>query len=63
MRHSDPKLTANVYTDPVLLDVAGAVNALPALPALNATIISTKSTTPAETSVSKENGHAAVARA
>ena len=32
MRHSDPKLTANVYTDPVLLDVAGAIEALPDLP-------------------------------
>lgn len=32
MRHTDPKLTANVYTDPELLDVAGAVDALPALP-------------------------------
>ena len=32
MRHSDPKLTANVYTDPMLLDVAGALDALPALP-------------------------------
>jgi len=30
MRHSDPKLTANVYTDPALLDVAGAIDALPA---------------------------------
>ena len=29
MRHSDPKLTANVYTDPKLLDVAGAVESLP----------------------------------
>jgi integrase len=29
MRHSDPKLTANVYTDPALLDVAGAIDALP----------------------------------
>ena len=27
MRHSDPSLTANVYTDPKLLDVAGAVAA------------------------------------
>src|SRR5262249_55676280 len=25
MRHSDPSLTANVYTDPRLLDVAGAL--------------------------------------
>ena len=31
MRHSDPKLTANVYTDPRLLDVYGAVEALPML--------------------------------
>jgi len=29
MRHSRIDLTMNVYTDPVLLDVAGAVNALP----------------------------------
>jgi Phage integrase family len=32
MRHSDPSLTANVYTDPRLLDVGAALNALPALP-------------------------------
>jgi hypothetical protein len=32
MRHSDPSLTANVYTDPRLLDVSGAVETLPALP-------------------------------
>ncbi len=32
MRHSDPSLTANVYTDPRLLDVAGALDALPDLP-------------------------------
>jgi hypothetical protein len=32
MRHSDPSLTANVYTDPKLLDVAGAVASLPNLP-------------------------------
>ena len=32
MRHSDVRLTMNVYTDPRLLDVAGAVDALPALP-------------------------------
>jgi Phage integrase family len=31
MRHSDPKLTANVYTDPKLLDVEGALDALPIL--------------------------------
>ena len=32
MRHRDPKLTASVYTDPELLDVAGALEALPSLP-------------------------------
>lgn len=32
MRHSDPRLTANVYTDPKLLDVAGSLDALPSLP-------------------------------
>lgn len=32
MRHSDPSLTANVYTDPKLLHVAGAVASLPDLP-------------------------------
>ena len=31
MRHSDPSLTANIYTDPKLLDVGGAVEALPSL--------------------------------
>ncbi len=31
MRHSDPRLTANVYTDPKLLDVAGALEQLPEL--------------------------------
>jgi len=35
MRHSTIDLTMNVYTDPKLLDVAGAMEALPALP-LNA---------------------------
>jgi hypothetical protein len=35
MRHSDPKLTAMIYTDPRLLDVHGALDALPGLP-LNA---------------------------
>ena len=29
MRHSRIELTMNLYTDPVLLDVAGAVEALP----------------------------------
>ena len=32
MRHSDLKLTMNVYTDPALLDSAAALEALPALP-------------------------------
>jgi integrase len=32
MRHSDIKLTMNVYTDPKLLDVRGALNTLPVLP-------------------------------
>ncbi len=32
MRHSTPVLTANVYCDTALLDVAGAIDALPALP-------------------------------
>ena len=31
MRHSKPELTANCYTDPVLLDVAGAIEMLPKL--------------------------------
>ncbi|MBI1826509.1 MAG: tyrosine-type recombinase/integrase [Planctomycetes bacterium] len=31
MRHSKPELTAKIYTDPKLLDVAGAIEALPAL--------------------------------
>ncbi len=32
MRHADPSMTANVYTDPRLLDVTGAIESLPALP-------------------------------
>ena len=32
MRHSSIELTMNVYTDPKLLDMAGAVESLPALP-------------------------------
>src|SRR5271166_5028088 len=32
MRHSDPSLTANIYTDARLLDVHGALDALPSLP-------------------------------
>lgn len=31
MRHSSPDLTMNVYTDPTLLDVTGAPQALPEL--------------------------------
>jgi hypothetical protein len=31
MRHSSLDLTMNVYTDPSLLDVAGAVGVLPGL--------------------------------
>jgi hypothetical protein len=31
MRHSSLDLTMNVYTDPTLLDVAGALEALPKL--------------------------------
>ena len=31
MRHSTPTLTANIYTDPRLLDVHGAVESLPML--------------------------------
>jgi integrase len=37
MRHSDIKLTMNVYTDPALLDVRGALNVLPDLPLEGAT--------------------------
>jgi hypothetical protein len=29
MRHSRIELTMNLYTDPALLDVAGAINSLP----------------------------------
>jgi hypothetical protein len=32
MRHSKIDLTMNVYTDPKLLDVAGAMEAVPVLP-------------------------------
>lgn len=31
MRHSKPELTANIYSDPKLLDIAGAINSLPLL--------------------------------
>jgi integrase len=37
MRHSRIDLTMNYYTDPTLLDVAGAVNALPAFGASSIT--------------------------
>ena len=37
MRHSSPVLTANVYTDPRLLDIHGAVESLPALTSTGAT--------------------------
>jgi hypothetical protein len=32
MRHSDIDLTTNLYTDPRLLDVHGALDALPSVP-------------------------------
>jgi len=35
MRHSDPSLTANIYTDPKLLDVTGALDSLPVLPIMD----------------------------
>jgi len=35
MRHSDPSLTANIYTDPKLLDVSGALDSLPVLPIMD----------------------------
>jgi len=36
MRHSSIHLTMNIYTDPTLLDVAGAINALPKFPSPSA---------------------------
>jgi hypothetical protein len=36
MRHTDMKLTMNLYTDPTLLNTAGAVSALPSLYGPNA---------------------------
>lgn len=33
MRHSSLDLTMNIYTDPILLDIGAAVNALPAFSA------------------------------
>jgi len=35
MRHTDMRLTMNVYTDPRIFDLAGAVEKLPALPSLH----------------------------
>ena len=32
MRHTDPKLTMATYSDPALLDIAGALNLLPSMP-------------------------------
>ena len=37
LRHSSPVLTANIYTDPRLLDIHGAVESLPALTSTGAT--------------------------
>ena len=34
MRHSDIRLTANVYVDPALLDLQGAVESLPSVPSV-----------------------------
>jgi len=45
MRHSKPELTANVYTDPKLLDVAGAIDALPALVLPSAALPTTATST------------------
>jgi hypothetical protein len=44
MRHSDIKLTMNVYTDPALLDVRGALEVLPALPLAGAVREATRAT-------------------
>jgi integrase len=38
MRHSSLHLTMNIYTDPTLLDVAGAINALPSFAPESATL-------------------------
>ena len=42
MRHSDPKLTANVYCDPFVLDVHSALDALPKLPLDSSSIKNTQ---------------------
>jgi integrase len=44
MRHSTMNLTMNVYTDPQLLDVAGALESLPALPLEGVDALSKKTT-------------------
>jgi integrase len=44
MRHSTINLTMNVYTDPQLLDVAGALESLPALPLDGVDALSKKTT-------------------
>ncbi len=53
MRHSKPELTANIYTDPKLLDVAGAIAALPAFAsaATTKTTPATRRRTPRPTSL------------
>jgi site-specific recombinase XerC len=44
MRHSRIELTMNLYTDPALLDVAGAINSLPAFGAVRPTTYSAAKT-------------------
>ncbi len=44
LRHADPKLTANVYTDAALLDLHGAVEALPAPASVVARVVPTGDT-------------------
>jgi len=43
MRHSSLDLTMNVYTDPQLLDVAGALERLPQLAVLGGDSVGAKS--------------------
>ncbi len=50
MRHSSPMLTANIYTDPKLLDIQGAVEALPELK-LDATVTPLTGTPPTDSSL------------
>jgi integrase/recombinase XerC len=59
MRHTDPRLTAKTYTDPAMLNMAGAVEALPSLdgspsPALALRRTGTDNAAPQGTN---ENGH------